>query len=324
MSPARTALAVAVAVPALTAVVLTAFAWPAVRGAPDGVPLVVAGPPAAVEQVEARLDSAAPGAFALTAAPDAAAAERLVLDREAYGAVVVGAPPRVLTATAASPAVAGLLEGVARSLGAETRDLAALPADDPRGSGIPAAALPLVIAGIALGALASLRVPVAGPRLVSLLVGAPLAGLVLAGLLQGWLGALGGSYLANAGVVALGVLAVSTALAGLFATAGLRAFGAGAATLVLLGNPLSGATGAPELLPAGWGTLGQLLPPGAVVDALRGTAFFDGAGTSAPLLVLGIWTAIGLALLAAAVRRSPSAAPVPRPAAPASLATPAR
>lgn len=303
MSPVRTALTVALAVTALAALVLTAFAWPAVRSAPRDVPVAVAGPAAAVAAVEQALDQRVPGGFSVEPVADRAAAEALVRDRAAYGAVVAGRPPVVLTASGASPAVASVLGGVAAGLGGEVVDLAPLPADDARGSGIAAGALPLVIAGIALAALSNLRVTALGARMLGLLVGAPLVGLALTGLLQGWLGALDGTYLANAGVVTLGVLAVSLPLAGLFAVGRLPAFGLGAATLVLLGNPLSGATGAPELLPTGWGALGQALPPGAVIDALRGTAFFDGAGTAAPLTALLAWIALGTLLLGAAAAR---------------------
>ena len=48
-------LAVTAAVAVLLAVVLTAFAWPAVRSAPHDLPLAVAGPPPAVAQLSAAL-----------------------------------------------------------------------------------------------------------------------------------------------------------------------------------------------------------------------------------------------------------------------------
>ena len=105
-------------------------------------------------------------------------------------------------------------------------------------------------------------------------------------MLQGWLGALDGSYWANAGVVSLGIAAIGLTLVGLRRTIGMAGLPLGAMTILLLGNPLSGVTSAPELLPTGWSTLGQLLPPGATGTALRSTAFFDGAGAGLPLLVL--------------------------------------
>ncbi|HEV8165543.1 MAG TPA: hypothetical protein VGR74_14040, partial [Actinomycetota bacterium] len=71
----------------------------------------------------------------------------------------------------------------------------------------------------------------------------------------------------------------------------------------LLGNPLSGLTSAPELLPQPWGVVGQFLPPGAGGSLLRSVAFFDGAGAAVPALVLAAWAGVGL-LLAAATKAS--------------------
>jgi hypothetical protein len=89
----------------------------------------------------------------------------------------------------------------------------------------------------------------------------------------------------------------------------------GGATVLLLGNPLSGLTSAPELLPAGWGALGQMLPPGAAGTALRSTAYFDGAGATTSLWVLTAWFVVGVALMLLPVRRrraeQPEAVPTP-------------
>jgi hypothetical protein len=84
---------------------------------------------------------------------------------------------------------------------------------------------------------------------------------------------------------------------------------------VLVGNPLSGVSSAPELLPEPAGAIGQLLPPGAGGNLLRSTAFFDGAAASGPLVVLVAWVALGLvaAVVATLRRRRPAPATSPRP-----------
>jgi hypothetical protein len=74
---------------------------------------------------------------------------------------------------------------------------------------------------------------------------------------------------------------------------------------MFVGNPLSGITSAPELLPKPWGTLGQLLPPGAGGSLLRSTAFFGGWGSGAHLAVLIAWILFGCAALAASAWRQP-------------------
>jgi hypothetical protein len=77
---------------------------------------------------------------------------------------------------------------------------------------------------------------------------------------------------------------------------------------LLLGNPLSGLNSAPEMLPSGWGTVGQWLPQGATATLLRSTAFFDGAGATTAIAVLVCWAVAGAALVViAAVRQGRSA-----------------
>lgn len=87
---------------------------------------------------------------------------------------------------------------------------------------------------------------------------------------------------------------------------GLPGLGLTALVMVVLGNPLSGGSSAPQMLPAGWGAFGQWLPPGAGITALRGVAFFDGAGSGMAFAVLGGWLLLGLVLtlLPAVGRRS--------------------
>ncbi len=316
-SPLAPALAAVAAVAVLLAVVLTAFAWPAVRSGPDDLPLAVAGPPPAVAQVAAALETASPGAFDVRTVDDEAAARAAVEDREVSGAVVVDASgPRLLVASAASSAVATSLRQVAAGLGAATgtpvpvEDVVPAPETDPRGAGLAAAALPLALGGIATAGLTSRlvrgRLRQAGVALAAAAAG----GAVTATVLGSWLGSVEGSWWTTSGVVALGISATALVLLGLHDLLGLPGFALGSATTVLLGNPLSGLAGAPELLPGAWGTLGQLLPPGATGTLLRATAWFDGAGAGPALLVLGTWCVAGLLLLGAGAARARRTRPV--------------
>ena len=303
----------------LMTVLLAAFAWPAVRSAPHDVPVAVAAPP----QVTAALEQARPGAFAFTTVADEAAARGAILEREVYGAVVVGPQgAQVLTASAAAPAVAQTLQQVAAGLpdrlgtDVPVEDVVPTPADDPRGAGLAAGALPLALGGILAAALLTRTTAGVGRRFAGATAISVVAGPALTGLLQGWLGALDGDYWSTSGVVALGLGATSFALLGLHAALGTPGLGLGAAVVMLLGNPLSGAASAPEFLPAGWGVLGQVLPPGATVSALRSVAFFDGAAAAGPLWVLTAWAFGGLVLAGLArLRRpvSPQAGPPQEP-----------
>jgi hypothetical protein len=146
--------------------------------------------------------------------------------------------------------------------------------------------------------------------LASLLTGSAAALIV-----QSWLGVVEGDWLANAGVLALTVLAIGAALAGLHALAGRAGLVGGALLMIFVGNPFSGMGSAPELLPTPVGAIGQLLPPGAGGNLLRSTGYFDGAGAAGHLVVLGAWALAGLALLVAvhAKRSAPRAAELRRP-----------
>ncbi|MFI1928257.1 MULTISPECIES: membrane protein [unclassified Streptomyces] len=313
MSATRRLIAVVLLVPTVAAVALWAFAWPAARTAPRDLPLGVAGQPAATAQLEKQL-TRHEGAFEIHHYADATAARDAVEDRTVYGAVVVTAEgPELMTASAASPLVAQLLQqAVAQQAAAsgtrvETVDVVAAPADDPRGSALGASVLPLALAGIAAGALVSL-LGLRGVRAVIALVGAAaLVGSVAAALAHSWLGVLTGDWWAEAAVLGLSTLAVSAAVAGCAALLGTPGIGAVSFVVMFLGNPFSGAASAPRMLPEPVGVIGQWLPPGAGTTLLRSVSFFDGAAATGPALTLVWWAALGLGavLLGAQLKPGP-------------------
>ncbi|GAA1165025.1 hypothetical protein F4556_006863 [Kitasatospora gansuensis] len=303
-TPRRIA-AVCLAVPLLVAFALWAFTWPAARLAPHDLPIGVAGPAAATAPFEQQLASHQ-GAFEIHRYTDGAAAREAVENREVYGAVVAGeAGPELYTASAAGPLVAQLLQGVGGK--AKLTDVVPAPAGDPRGAVFGAGLLPLVLAGIASGALVTLLRLRGGAAIGALLGAAALTGLVAAAIAHSWLGALTGNWSAEAGVLALTTLAVGATTAGLAALIGPPGIGLTALLMVLLGNSFSGVTSAPELLPGAARVIGAQLPPGAAGTLLRSVAFFDGAAAAAPLLTLSLWAGLGLAAVGlAAARRRPA------------------
>ncbi len=292
------------------AVLLVAFAWPPSQLAPRHLPIAVAGPPGAAGQVTAALGGqAGRDAFDVTAVDSPGAAVEAIESRQVYGAVVLSpAGPEMLVASAASPVVAQLLTEAGTHMAGATgtapsvSDVAPLPGPDPHGAVFAAGAFPLAVGGIAVGVALALRVPGRGRRMTAAVGVAAASGLALAAVQQLWLGALEGSYWANAGVYALAIGAMAAVVMGLHRVLGIAGLASAAVTIVVLGNPLSAIASAPELLPEGWGALGQLLPPGAAGSALRSTAYFAGAGVTTPLLVLGGWLLVGSILLAWPVR----------------------
>ncbi|RJL34622.1 ABC transporter permease [Bailinhaonella thermotolerans] len=301
-APPRDALRAPLAVLGIVAAGLVAvlcFAYPPLKSEPRDLPIGLAGPAAATAPIAQRLGQG--GAFEVRPYPDAAAARAAVLDREVYGAIAAGpGGPRLLVASAASPAVAQALQAAAARQGGApmpVEDVVPGAPGDPRGAGLAAAMLPLVLLGVgsaaALGRLERGR----AMRAVWISVLAALAGLGVVAVMQGWLDALAGDAMTNAAALALVVGAVGLTGAGLARWLGLPGLGLVALTLVLVGNPGSGAQAAPETLPEPWRALGPFLPPGAGTDLLRGVAYFDGAGVAGSLAVLAAWVAAGALLL---------------------------
>jgi hypothetical protein len=66
-------------------------------------------------------------------------------------------------------------------------------------------------------------------------------------------------------------------------------------TFLVIGNPASGATSAPQLLPVPWRTVSQILPPGAATTAMHNAVYFGGNGAAAALLALAAWATAGAA-----------------------------
>ncbi len=297
------------------AILAIAFELPAARSKPHGVPIGAAGPTAASGQVADLLEQRAPGAFAITYYPGEAALRDAVRNRDVYGGISLGQDRRsLLIATGGSPMVAQLLtqigNGIAQQAGVplHTEDLAPPTADDPRGAGLAASALPVTLAGLlpAVALVLLLRRQV-WTCLIAAVVFATGAGITIAALLRYVFGSIDNSIWGVAAGLTLGLLAAGLSMLGLGSLFGRAGLAIGALLALLIGNPLSGLTSAPEMLPSGWGALGQWLPQGATATLLRSTAYFDGAGATSAIAVLACWAGAGAALVViAAVRQGRS------------------
>lgn len=300
----------AAGVVAMQVLLVCLFAWPAANAEPRDLPVVVAGPAPAADQLAARLN-AQPEVFDITLVPDASAADKALRDREAYAAFVAGPEGVALhTASAASPAVAALITQAATQLSVQTgrqvrvTDVVATDPDDPRGTGFAAGFLPLAMSSVVFGFLIVLAVLNRVARLLGVLAFALFAGLVATSALQQWLGILPDQYLAGAAAIGLFALAASATVAGLNSALGYPGLVLGTLLVFLVGNPLSGVSAAPELLPRPWGEVGQWLPVGAGGSVLRSAVYFDWAGAGRPAAVLVGYALVGIALVAAAPRRA--------------------
>jgi hypothetical protein len=302
------------------AILAIAFALPAARSKPHDVPIGAAGPQAASGQVAQILEQHAPGAFAITYYPGEAALRDAIRNRDVYGGISFGQDGRsLLIATGGSPMVAQMLTqvgtGIAQQAGTalHTEDLAPPPTADPRGAGLAASALPITLAGLLPAIALVLLSPASGwahrlrgeyphkrevwTRFAVAVVFAALAGPTIAALLRYVFGSIDQNIWGVAAGLTLGLLAAGLPMLGLGSLFGRVGLTVGGLLALLLGNPLSGLNSAPEMLPSGWGTVGQCLPQGATATLLRSTAFFDGAGATTAIAVLTCWAVAGAVMI---------------------------
>jgi hypothetical protein len=293
------------------------FVFPGHEPEPNGLPVALVGPPAAVAGFGGALQQR--GDFEVEQADSPAAARRLIEDREVYGAFVLGAGGggtvrQVLVASSASLPAAQTIERIGQSAGAGTAvDVKPLPEGDPRGVTLNLLVLPIVITSILAALAAANLVPDAstGMRLGLSAVAGVLGGLITALIVNVWLDALAGPWIAEAALIALAVVAIAMTSAGIIRLIGPAGAAVPFLLFLMLGNPASGLASAPELLPTPWAEAGPFFPPGALGSALRGTAAFDGAGVPFAIVVLLAWVALGVALVVLSNRRGVPEAPQP-------------
>jgi hypothetical protein len=321
-SPAAQLTAAVALVPVLVILALAAFAWPSANLAPRDLPVGLVANSADATRFSAQIHARFPGAFTLHSYSSASGAQDAIRKREVYGAIALNQSGNTLyVASASSALVAQLLTQELLPIVAaqpadgqppHVIDVVPAAAKDPGGLALASSVLPLVVAGLLAGLLIALLSRPGVAQVVALVAAASLAGLAAVAVAQGWLGALNGSWLANAGVFALTILAIASAVAGLGALFGRAGLALGALLIVFVGNPFSGVATSPALLPTAVGVIGQLMPPGAGGNLLRSTAFFGGAGGGGSLAILIVWITLGLVAVAiVALLRRQRAVPAP-------------
>jgi hypothetical protein len=198
------------------------------------------------------------------------------------------APPAGITPPTAAPQIPEITVTVT--------DVVPFADTDPRGIGLTVAMFPLMIGGMIGGIGLTFLVIGAVRRVVAVIAYSAIAGVLLAGILQGWYGALQGSFWLNAAAVSLALLAIAAPITGFAAVLGRAGIAVGVATFILVANPISAATVPVEFLAEPWGAIGQWFPPGAAATLLRDLSYFPAADTLFPWLVLAGWSAIGIVL----------------------------
>jgi Protein of unknown function (DUF3533) len=271
---------------------------------PHHVPVGIVGTPGTSAATAGPLALRAPGAFQFRTYSSLATARTGVLDRAVYGAYRPGSPAVLLIASAASPTVAPLLQrtfaatATAQGRTLAVSDLAPLPSSDSRGATAFSAVLSLIIAGVMGSAVIYLlgrHLPIR-VRLAAMCILGIGAGLVTALLTNVIVGAFHGHFMAIWGVATLFVLSLALPIAAFQVLVGAGGSAIGAVAFLVIGNPASGGSSAPELLPGFWRDLSQLLPPGAATTAMRDVVYFHAHGATRALLVLAAYAILGISL----------------------------
>jgi len=287
---------------------------------PHGLPIGIVGTPAVAESARAELARAAPGGFEVHAYRSLASARTAVFHRSVYGAFQPVPSPDLLVASAASPAVAALLQRTFARVASRSghalvvQDLVQLPSSDSSGATTFSLVLSLIIAGLG-GTTLIFTLTRHRPEAVRVIVTAALgvcAGLITALVTNVLVGAFADHFFQVWGVATLFVLAIGMPIAAFQVIFGIAGTAIGVLLFLVIGNPASGGSSAPELLPGFWRTLSQILPPGAAVTSLRDVVYFHGHGSSHALIVLALYAVLGagVAMTAYRLRARPRAATV--------------
>lgn len=303
--PGLRLLAVLAGVPAVLIIMLLCFLTPSLNSGAENLPLAIGGPPRATEQIASTLDARSPGSFETTTYAEPDQARQAVENRDAIGAITVGADGvTIITASGAGTPYAQLLTSIGAGLEAAGQhvtydDAAPMTAEDPTGVTIASLALPLAFGGN-VSAILLMTLLRRNPRLR--LLGSILmsitSGLAITALLQFGFHTIDGGFWMTAGALSLGIVAISLTLIGAKDLFGFAGLGVAGFLLLFISNPLSGIATGPQWLPAPWGAIGQMMPIGAAGTAMRSAVFFDGAGAGQAVIVLICWAAAGLVMSA--------------------------
>ncbi|MFC6154653.1 hypothetical protein [Nocardioides yefusunii] len=295
-----------VALGAVLVVLLALFILPSLKSGPHDLALGVVGTTENAAALQQQLDTASPDAFDVVAVATLDELHTQVSERDlAGGLAVTDTEVTSVVASAGGTAISGTVTStatqVARAAGLDVvvDDVVPLPAEDPSGIGIGGLAFPLVFGGIVpVVAFRTVFPRSAAGRIAGITAFSLVGGLIVSAVLQFWFGSTDGVFLQVAGAMALGIAALAFPLAGLQEVLGGKGFTIGAASMMFLGNPLAGIATTGAWLPAGIGTFGQILPPGATGSLVRSAAYFDFAGGAVAGLTLACWVIIGAGLLA--------------------------
>jgi hypothetical protein len=277
---------------------------------PHRIPLAVAAPPEALDDLIRKLDRLPGEPLDARPAFSEDAARRMIDEREVYGAFIVSntdATDRLIIASAAGASVGTALTQIitpledAQERAFTTEDAKPALLGDARGLSGFYLALGWVVGGylVAIAVSTSKGARPANPhralvRLMALAVYSALSGVGGALIAGSLFGALDGHLARLWWFGALLVFAAGCFTMALQAAFGFVGTGLTVLLFVVLGNPSAGGAYPAPLLPPFWRAIGPWLPPGLGTEAIRGIVYFDGVGVQRAAIVLGGYALFGL------------------------------
>ncbi|MFF0973596.1 UNVERIFIED_CONTAM: ABC transporter permease [Kocuria sp. CPCC 205295] len=283
----------------ITSIIVLAFSWPTVTSVPKSIPLMIAGPEQQAEMVQDQLEDAQPDLFDVTTGDDRDAAVEAIEHRDVYGAVVIGQPVEVISASANNAATGQILHRAGEQLGQKSgmpgtqTDLIPFSENDPNGAGLGVLSFPMVMGGLAGGIVIGLQVVGGGRKIVAVLVYGVLAGFAVTALGRPLLDIFQREFELTWLAVGLAFAAMSATVAGLVTLLRTPGIPMAAVLFMFFASPISGTNTPKEFLPGPWGEIGQFLPPGAISTLIRDISYFPEADTTMQWPVLSGWLALG-------------------------------
>ena len=314
---------------AAIAVIFLTFLWPAQNAEPQNIPVGIAASEKTFNELDSQMKEVADQnqlviPFKMERYEDASAARTAVKNNDVQGALVISDKPDQVQALLASAnglepsrAIAEFAQEVnqlpaqraqiedkqpseevmqAAMAGPDIQDLVPMSEQEQQGKTLGKMTLPLVFAGLLLGLASVGLLRGAQQRVLTLLAGSVLGGLIAAVVTVLKVGYVDGNLVSLWLSFTLGILAVAAPVAGLGSLLGSYGAWIGVA-IPVLAYPLSGANEPREFLGA-LGSLGEALAPGAATKLNKLLVHFPDAALWQPLLVLLAWSVLGIALIA--------------------------
>jgi hypothetical protein len=299
-------------------VLLIGLILPAIKSpSPHDIPVGLAGPNQAMDQIGSAFAANAPGAFDFKTYATESDARAAIDSRSIDGALILGqGGAKLIVAGAAGDTVTGIITAAFTNVFQKQGQPLTVEVVHPFASGDPHGLilffviLAVLVSTLIAQALVGVR---AGTRLVARAIVVVVFAIVSAPVAMGlatWIaGDFGAGFWTATALLALASAGVGAVVAGCAALLGRPGIALAALVAVLFDLVASGGPIGSAVLPDFYRWFAPAMPAGQVYSGIRGALYFDNAGVGTPIAVLTAWLLAGFAMLAAAAVRRPAPEP---------------